>query len=166
MIVGNGDIASVLKDKEGVVYFASGVSNSSEKRKSEFKREIKLLMEQDDTKHLVYFSSLCVFYSDTPYAEHKKKMEFFVKTYFSRHTIMRIGNITWGNNPNTLLNCLRRKIKNNEKFDIFDVHRYLISQDEFLNWINLIPEWNCEINCHGRTVKVADIITELDAEQE
>jgi hypothetical protein len=40
MIVGRGDIASVLNDREGVTFFVSGVSNSNETRDSEFMREM------------------------------------------------------------------------------------------------------------------------------
>ena len=36
MIIGNGDIASVLNDREGAIFFVSGVSNSNEIRESEF----------------------------------------------------------------------------------------------------------------------------------
>ena len=38
MIIGKGDIASILIDREDVIFFASGVSNSSEIRQSEFER--------------------------------------------------------------------------------------------------------------------------------
>ena len=50
MIVGYGDIASVLKDRKGTIFFASGVSNSQETRESEYKREEDLLMKQNKNK--------------------------------------------------------------------------------------------------------------------
>ena len=40
MIIGKGDIASILNDREGAIFFASGVSNSSETNELAFKREI------------------------------------------------------------------------------------------------------------------------------
>ena len=58
MVIGNGDIAKVLTDKEDIIYFCSGVSNSREERPIEFEREMKLLLQQPRNKHLVYFSSL------------------------------------------------------------------------------------------------------------
>ena len=114
MILGNGDIASVLEtvDKEDRIYFASGVSNSQEKRESEYQREIDLLLKQNKTKKLVYFSSLCVFYSNNRYSAHKRIMENLVKDNFSNYTIVRMGNITWGNNPHTIINFFKNKIKN------------------------------------------------------
>lgn len=156
MIIGNGDIANVLPDKEDFIFFASGVSNSKENRESEYKREEQLLMQQDFSKHLVYFSSLCVFYSNSRYAQHKLAMEKIVRTYFVRWTIIRLGNITWGNNPHTLINYL----KAHPSAEIEDVERYIADKDEFLHWINLIPKWSCEMNITGRRMKVEEIVKE------
>ena len=159
-IIGNGDIASALEDKKDITYFASGVSDSSETRESEFKRERDLLLSQD-AWHLVYISSLCVFYLDTPYAKHKREMEEVVKNNFPVYTIMRLGNITWGNNPKTLLNFFKNKIKNKEDFEIQDTYRYLVDKDEFQHWIDMIPDWSCEMNITGRRMTIKQIVDEL-----
>src|SRR3989344_3073332 len=98
MIVGNGDIASVLPKKKNILFFASGVSNSQETRESEYQREKNLLLKQDRQAHIVYFSTLAVLYGDNSYVKHKKDMEELVKQEFPRYTIMRLGNITWGTN--------------------------------------------------------------------
>jgi hypothetical protein len=161
MIIGNGDIASVLKEFKDMpdrLWFVSGVSNSGETRASEYQREVNLLLRQDTSLHIVYVSSLCVFYSDTPYACHKRMMEKLIKQTFKRHTIIRIGNITWGDNPHTLLNFLRKKIRNNEPLEIRDVYRYIVDKDEFLYWLRLIPEWNCEMNVPGKRMKVCEVV--------
>ena len=160
-IVGHGDIASVLQDREDRTYFASGVSNSSETRESEYRREKYLLLRQDNFKHLIYFSSLCIFYSDSRYAKHKRKMEDIVKKMFINYTIVRMGNITWGTNPHTLINFLKNKMKKHEPFEIQDVYRYVVDKEEFLHWIDLIPEWSCEINIVGRRMKVKEIFKEF-----
>ena len=161
MIIGNGDIASVLTDREDRIYFASGVSNSQETRRSEYEREKKLLLIQDRYRHLVYFSSLCVFYSDTLYAQHKIRMERLVKKRFKHYTILRIGNITWGKNPNTIINSLKAKIKGGKSLEIRSVYRYLTGKDEFLYWIGRIPTWSCEMNIPGRRLKVKEIVEEI-----
>ena len=161
MIVGKGDIASVLIDKPDFIYFASGVSNSREKRESEYDREKFLLLKQDRSKHLVYFSYLAIFYSDTRYTRHKLEMEKLIKLNFPKYTIMRIGNITWGNNPNTLINYLKNKMYRNEKLEIRDEYRYILDVDEFIHWINLIPPWSCEMNVVGRMMKVEDVAREI-----
>lgn len=156
MIVGSGDIASVLVDREDRLYFASGVSNSQETRESEFQREADLLLKQDRTKHIVYFSSLSVFYADTRYTQHKRKMEELVKS-FPHYTILRLGNIIWGSNPHTFINHIRSKIKNAEQVEIRDVYRYVIEKEEFLHWISLVPNWNCEISI-GKMMKVKEVV--------
>ena len=60
MIVGKGDIASILNDREGAIFFASGVSKSTETDESKYRREMELLDKQDRTKCLFYFSSISV----------------------------------------------------------------------------------------------------------
>lgn len=163
MIIGNGDIASALKESslsasDKYLFFASGVSNSEEESESEYQRELDLLSLQDKTKHLVYFSSLSIFYKNTRYTKHKRIIESAIPSRFNSYTIIRLGNITWGNNPHTIINFIRNKIKANEPFDIKDEYRYIIEKDEFLHWINMIPEWACEMNITGTRLKVADIV--------
>lgn len=156
MVIGNGDIASVLPDRDDLVFFASGVSNSQETDENEYRREIALLSRQDRNKRLVYFSSLSVFYSESRYAEHKRAMEAVVKKYSKYYCIVRLGNITFGDNPNTLINYLRA----HPDAEIRDEWRYIVGKDEFLHWIDMIPPWNCEINIPGRMMKVKDIAYE------
>ncbi len=160
MIVGDGDIGTVLHevDRPDILYFASGVSNSKEKREAEYKREMDLLLKQRRDLHLVYFSSLSVFYADTRYARHKLAMELLVQREFHPCTIVRLGNIAWGDNPNTLINYIR----NNRNAEIQDVYRFVIDKDEFLDWLRMIPKWSCEMNLPGRRLKVIDILKEIE----
>jgi len=158
-VIGNGDIASVLPDREDRLYFASGVSNSSETRKEEFLREVKLLEEQGDKRHIVYFSSLAIFEKDSPYYRHKRAMEHLIKS-FPHYTIIRLGNIDWGNNPNTLINGMKNRIKNGETLEIRNEDRYIISKEDLLYWVNRIPEWNCEMNIPGKKMKVWEVVKE------
>lgn len=159
MIIGNGDLASVLPKRDDLIFFASGVSNSQETNEEEYKREIKLLMDQPKHCHIVYFSSLAIFYSNTRYTRHKLEMEMVAKVGFDHSTIVRIGNITWGKNPKTLINFLRRKIGNKEAYTVEDVYRYVVDKEEFLHWIKLIPTFiDCEINIPGKRMKVGEIV--------
>lgn len=158
-VIGNGDISSVIPDRQDRLFFASGVSNSAETRESEFKREEKLLLEQRRDKHIVYFSSIATFTGDTPYLQHKIKMEGLVKK-FPHYTIVRLGNISWGTNPNTLINAIKLKIKNGETVEIRDAYRYVVDKEEFIDWINMIPERNCEMTVSGRRMKVWQIVKE------
>lgn len=154
-IVGNGDIAGVLPVSEKL-FFASGVSNSQEIRESEYQRELGLLLEQPRDAHLVYFSTLAVFYLNSAYTRHKKRMEAVIAEKFKHYTIVRIGNITFGENPHTLINYL----KAHPEAKIRDEYRYVIDKEEFLHWLNLIPAWSCEMNITGKRMKVQDIKNE------
>lgn len=157
-IIGNGDIASVLPKRDDLLFFASGVSNSSETDEHEYQREVDLLLSQPKDNHLVYFSSLAVFEKDTRYFRHKRMMEGLVKANFQVWTIIRIGNISWGKNPMTIINFLRNKIKKGEPFEVRDEYKYIVDKDEFLHWISRIPSFSCEMNITGKRLKVKEVI--------
>ena len=157
-IVGRGDIAGALEPREGFLYFASGVSNSREERESEYEREKELLLSQPRDKHVVYFGSLSIFYSDTRYAQHKKEMEDLVKDNFDNYTIVRLGNITWGDNPNTIINFFKEQKKKGEPLEVRDTERYVVDREEFDHWVGMIPEWSCEMNIPGARMSVIDIV--------
>lgn len=159
MIVGSGDIASVLGpfDTKGFNFFASGVSNSQEKRESEYGREYKLLMEQPRDARLVYFSTLSIFYGESRYITHKLSMEQVVRETFPQWTIIRLGNITWGNNPHTLINFFRRQLQEGVEPTIVNADRFIVELEEFLYWITLIPGFNCELNIPGQRMKVREV---------
>ena len=160
-IIGNGDIASVLPKRKDLLFFASGVSNSQEIRESEYRREKNLLLKQDRKAHIVYFSSLAVLYGNNRYVQHKREMEELIKIEFSKYTIMRLGNITWGTNPHTIINFFRVRLKEGLPIKVQNTYRYIIDKDEFLHWINLIPDWNCEMNTPGRRMKISEIVDEF-----
>lgn len=154
MIIGNGDIAKVLTDREDVTFFASGVSNSKESDEGEYFREIDLLMKQDKNRHIVYFSSLSIYYSLSRYSNHKLLMENQIRHHFKSYTIIRLGNITWGNNPHTLLNFLR----NNPTAERRNEIRYLVDLDEFKHWVSMIRVGvNDTMNITGSMINVKDI---------
>jgi hypothetical protein len=161
-IIGSGDIAKVLNDREGAIFFASGVSNSSETNRSEFDREFSLLMNQDYgswAKCLFYFSTISIYYKDSPYIRHKKEMEEVIRAIFPNYNIIRIGNIDWGTNPNTFLNALRAKKAKGEPFELFDEYRYMISKEELLLLTDNLPLTGMnEINVFGRMIKPKDLI--------
>lgn len=163
-ILGNGTIASVLPDRGDLLFFASGVSNSQEIDEKQYQREIDLLLSQNKSWHIVYFSTLSMFYNSTRYVQHKKHMEELIKKNFRHYTIMRLGSPMWGNNPNHLVAFFRHKIKNKEPYEVWDTERYVLEKDEFLHWVNRIPTWNCEMNVSGIRMKVIDIIKKIKNE--
>ena len=162
MIIGKGDIASILNDREGAIFFASGVSKSTETNESEFWREIELLDKQDKSKCLFYFSSIAI--DDitkigNQYLEHKRRMELLVKSNFENYNIIRIGNITWGSNPNTFINYINNKIKNGEPVEIKDEFKYLIDKEQLLLLTDNLPLIGQNtISVFGRMAKVKELI--------
>ena len=158
MIVGNGDIASVLHevDCNDILLFASGVSNSSCTDEKEFERERMLLLSQPRNKHLVYFSSLSIYYSTSRYAAHKYEMECLIRQEFrTSSTIVRIGSITWGMNPHLLINVLR----NDPNARIDPVYRFVIDKNLFtitMKWIVMARPY--EFNMNGMRMRVSDIV--------
>lgn len=158
MIVGNGNIAKVLKDRKDVIFFASGVSDSSCTDEAEFEREKDLLNKQDFKTHLVYFSNLGVYRWSNRYIEHKKEMERLVKQWFYSYTIVRVEVLEWARNPTTIHNYFRFCLENNKPITIQDTYRYVLSLDEFSYWMGLIPvgEKN-EMNILGEKVHVSEI---------
>ena len=161
MIVGKGDIASVLNDREGAIFFASGVSNSNETRESEFMREIELLDKQDKTKCLFYLSSIALddLSKNSQYLQHKKKMELLIKSNFENYNIIRIGNITWGSNPNTFINYIKNKKSKGEPVEIKDEYKYVIDNEQLVLLTDNLPiTGQNQISVFGRMAKVAELV--------
>jgi hypothetical protein len=162
MVVGNGDIAKALTDAGidvgYVTFFASGVSNSRETRKEVYQREADLLNGQNINRHLVYFSSLSIYYSDSVYAHHKRTMEWRVTNGFANYTIIRLGNITWGTNPNTIVNYLKHCYSKGIQPELHDTYRYLITKSEFTHWVKMIRVGEKDImNLPGEFIHVNEI---------
>ena len=161
MIVGRGDIASVLNDRDGAIFFASGVSNSNETRESEFMREIELLDKQDKTKCIFYFSSITLYdlSKNSQYLQHKRRMELLVKSNFKNYNIIRIGNITWGSNPNTFINYIKNKKSKGESVEIKDEYKYVIDKEQLVLLTDNLPLTGQNTICvFGRMAKVAELV--------
>lgn len=158
MIIGLGDISRAIIDRPDVTFFAAGVSNSQCTDADQFQREVDLLLDQRRSTHIVYFSSLCIYYSSTEYADHKRYMEWVIKQHFPYYTICRIGNIAWGKNPTTLINYL----KSHPGAKIEQVYRHILSKNEFQYWMGLIPVGrNSEMNMPGLRVWVPELMREI-----
>ncbi len=158
MIVGTGSIAKVLTDRDDVTFFASGVSDSSCINYEKFNRERNLLLSQPKNKHIVYFSSIGIYTGQNTYIQHKRDMESLIKDQFVSYTIVRIECIEWGKAPNTIQNYFRRMINENKPVQILNIFRYVVSLEEFLYWMNIIPvgEKN-EMNILGTKIHAVDI---------
>lgn len=159
MIVGYGDVASALTDREGALYFASGVSNSNCTDTQQFKREMKLLQQQDRKLCCIYFSSMFCDTKSSPYFAHKQLMELGVKTWFDNYNIIRLGNITWGTNPHTFINYLRDRIAKGMPVKIKNEYRYVIDKKHLQMLTKSLPleGQNC-LSVFTRMAKVKDLL--------
>jgi len=126
MIVGNGMIANALKkiDKDDVVFFCSGVSNSNEQNEEEFIREkASLIAFANSDKKLIYFSSYFVNFENyltKRYYQHKSEIEQIIQNSFERFIIYRLPQIVGkSSNPNTLTNFIADKIEKNEILPVY-----------------------------------------------
>lgn len=127
MIVGNGLIANAFRefDKEDVIFFASGVSNSLEKDQVQFDREENLIRKtvtENPNKLFVYFSTCSIYdssKSSSRYVNHKLNMEHIVSSETKKYLIARVSNAVGnGGNSNLLMNYLYRAILNGNKISI------------------------------------------------
>lgn len=164
MIIGRGDIASVLRSRKGAVFFAAGVSNSNEQDEQQFYRERKELAAQIALANafgdcLFYFGSISCFFKTTRYTKHKEEMEQFIRDNCKNYNIIRIGNILWGTNPNTFINFIHNKKAKGDPVEIRDEWKYMISKEQLLLLTDNLPlTGKNEISVFGECKKVADII--------
>ena len=162
MIIGNGNIASVLKDRDDLIFFASGVSDSSCLDENKYKREFDLLKTIDVNQHIVYFSNLGIYYKKDRYTKHKIDIENYIRSNFKYYTIVRIEVCEWVKNETTILNVFKRKIKEGSKIEVLDTFRYVLSLEEFLYWIELIQsKQKNEMNILGKKMSIQNILEEI-----
>jgi dTDP-4-dehydrorhamnose reductase len=102
MIIGNGMIArrfSAFSDRDDVLIFASGVSNSKENRPEAFIREQKLVEEsvaQAENRLFVYFSTCSVTdptEQGSNYVQHKLFLEKYIAETCPNYLIIRASNV-------------------------------------------------------------------------
>jgi hypothetical protein len=162
MIVGNGSIARVLKDRKDLIFFASGVSDSSCIDEKEYEREFNLLKTIPIDQHIVYFSNLGIYYKKDRYTQHKINIEEYIRNKYKSYTIVRIEVCEWVTTPNTILNVFKKQLSQGTEPVIQDTTRYILSLNEFLYWVDLIqPGIRNEMNILGRKLTIAQIVEEI-----
>lgn len=162
MIIGNGSIARVLDDREDLVYFASGVSNSLCVDEDEYAREIALLKTVLPNQHIVYFSNLGIYYKKDRYTQHKQFVEEYIRNTFNSYTIVRVEVLEWATTPTTILNYFKTCIKEGIVPPIQDTTRYVLGLSEFKYWLSLIQSGvKNEMNILGRCMTIEQIYQEV-----
>jgi len=172
MVIGNGLIANAFtsfKCEDKFILFASGVSNSNEFRLKEFDKEKKLISNTINNypdKTLIYFST-CAFYdkffSESKYLKHKKDIESYITNNVQSYYIFRIPQLIGSNNEMQLLGFINSKIKQNLKFDLFDIERNLIDLEFLKKSVTYIVKSNLLLNqiiniSYPQNIRVKEIV--------
>lgn len=129
MVIGNGLLAKKFysyNTSDSYIVFASGVSNSGNKLKSEFNREKDLLLNtiaNNPGKTIIYFGTCSVYdtmLSSSLYVLHKLAMEELIAKQAGNYHIFRISNLAGKTeNPNTVLNYFAQHILNQSPFSLW-----------------------------------------------
>jgi dTDP-4-dehydrorhamnose reductase len=145
MIIGSGLLAKSLKqaDRDDLILFCSGVSNSLETEPAAFERELNLLKEQPKEGLLIYFSTISIFNKakkNSPYIQHKIAMEGAVQEHFKNHLILRLPNMVGeGGNATNLFPYFLQSIQLDKKVTIFrNTHRHLMSTEELSEIVQIL----------------------------
>ncbi len=147
MVIGNGLLAksfSSYREKDDVVIFASGVSDSKLTDDTAYNRELKLLIETLKSfpdKLFIYFSTCSILDSSlaqTPYITHKQHIENYIKQHASRFLVFRLSNLAGrGGNPKTILNYLVHVISHNIHFELWEnSYRNVLDIDDAFTLMN------------------------------
>jgi nucleoside-diphosphate-sugar epimerase len=178
MVVGDGMVAksfSQFNNRNDVIIFASGVSNSKINISEEFDKELDLLkttLSENPRKKLVYFSTFNLYdpiERSSPYCVHKLNMEAYIESTVPHYYIFRLGHVVGrSTNQYTILSFLYNAIKDGTSFnlwksasrniiDIEDISKicsYFIDNDLYLNQITDV--------CNIKNTSVPDIVKILE----
>ena len=177
MVVGNGLIAkafAAFRDRQDVVVFASGVSNSLEIDPAAFRREADLLRRVRDEHPralLVYFGTCSVEDEEqrnTPYVGHKIAMEGLLAASPGPWLVLRVP-LAIGNNPGsrTLARFLHDRILSGEPFEVWGgANRFPIDVDDVFRigsrFIADPAMWNRSINVALRAFPVTEFVRVME----
>lgn len=148
MVIGNGMLAqrfASYRGNDGIVIFASGVTNSKEVSPTEFTREASLLesvIDSNPSKIMVYLSTSAIYDNTTknsPFVKHKILMENYVKQHVRRFYIFRVSQIIGRANNATLINYILNTIDEGSELNIWsNATRNLIALDDVYRLIDAI----------------------------
>jgi nucleoside-diphosphate-sugar epimerase len=166
MIIGNGLIANGMRsiDNDSVVFFCSGVSDSSKSLSIDFNREKELYKSIPKDKKVIYFStiSVCDENDKKPYVNHKRDMEQLVMK--NQCLIFRITQVlgTTGN-ENNIVNYFVNKTKQQQEIVIQkNVRRSIVDIEDVTKLVlQNIDKTNEIINFVGYEVLYVTELIEL-----
>ncbi len=157
MVIGYGMIANIFnsyRDKEDIVIFASGVSDSTNVASAAFTREKELVantLKTNQGKLIVYFSTCSIYdpgLQDSVYVQHKKNVEEYIIANHSPSLVFRLTNpVGKTTNTNTLVNFFIKNILEKTGFEIWkNATRNIIDIDDMYLICNEIIQQKLFIN--------------------
>lgn len=137
-VVGRGLLAQAFTAAqldESFLIFASGVSNSTETRESEFLREKELLLNElkSNSERIVIYFSTCSVYQQpkVAYAKHKLEMEELIARESKKYHIYRLPQVVGVVNNTTIISYFVKAALAGVRVQIKrDAKRYLIGIDD------------------------------------
>jgi nucleoside-diphosphate-sugar epimerase len=177
MIIGNGMIAKVFStyaNRNDVVIFASGSSNSKTANTGDYERERRLLsstLAESKDRKLVYFSTCSVTdpsLRETSYVQHKLQMEGLIREKSKNFLILRLSQAVGVSQSPTVLNFLHAKIKAGETFELWTKSfRNLIDVEDIFKIADFIIDsgrFNCEVVnvASSRSISVLKLVEQLE----
>jgi nucleoside-diphosphate-sugar epimerase len=171
MVIGQGLLAkafSSYKDIEGVLIFASGVSNSKENDLTMFEREHTMLTSYANTDlKLIYFSTISVVdesLKDSLYVQHKISMEKYIVENFKNYIVFRLPNVIGHTaNKHTFFNSIKESILTKQRVKVLsNATRYLIDVDDLAEYLpQLIEKENKKVInvCFSNKTSVKELVS-------
>ncbi len=168
MVVGGGLIASAFlnsgEDFNNYIIFASGVSNSKEINRNEFKREKDLILKtisNNKGSKFIYFSSILAGVSDDMYYEHNLEMEQLVRDSTTNNIIFKLPQIIGGiGNGNNLVNYMVNSIRDGKELTIYkDIKRALLDVDDLVRLVNYTKD---KVNCETINISHVELIDVIE----
>jgi dTDP-4-dehydrorhamnose reductase len=90
-------------------------------------------------KVLIYFSSISVHTTNTPYTRHKIIVEEIIKKKSKNYFIFRISQVVgFGGNQNNFFNFMKNKIQHMEEIEVFNTIKSLVDIDDLYSIVTNI----------------------------
>ena len=178
MLIGNGMITRRFRDyadRDDVIIYASGVSNSKEVQPEPYIRDRQLVehtLQQTMNRLFVYFSTASV--DDTTeqgsrYVTYKLDMERVIARQARNYLIIRASNVVGGpGNPHTIVNFFMNRVLRGEPFSIWQyATRNLIDLDdvysEVTRYIANPATWNQTVPvCNSHSISPLTIVRAIE----
>ena len=153
-VIGNGLIATEMKkiDKDDILFFCSGVSDSTVTSQKLFQREVDLLNSitiNFEYSKIIYFSSFSFYIDNKVYLDHKINIENQIKELNKKYIIIRLPQVIGdGGNSNNLIPFFVNSIKNSLTVDVYEAFRSILDVGDLRRIVEylLLDNFNGEID--------------------